>query len=206
MNHKICGNCLQFQSLSGCEKFPELQTRFSSTTCKDFEPLWLNFPEGTQSREDQIAFLRTELPIIQQDKTLTLYFGSDPFFKEHAVYQPGVGIRYMNTAGGHQYRLFLINVFGQEHASSYHHDIEELITAAIVATARYMRPLRSNIPFQKNRTDGGNSSWYRRQAGSLSNTVDANSVIKRVVEDSGLKFGTDELFCKAETITLKLPE
>ena len=207
MNHNICGNCCQFASLTGCEKFPDLKARFPTPSCHVFEPLWMNFPEGTQTREEQIAFLRGELPGLQKNPNLTIYFGADAFFKEHVVDKPGLGIRFMKTAGGEQYRLFMINMFGQEHASSYYHDIEDLISSAIVAAGRYMRPLRSNIEFLKNRVATKYNGWYsRNNAATFEGASAAMMTIQAAARTNQAIDHIDQMFPDAKTIVLDAPK
>lgn len=159
VSYEICDNCIHFQVLTGCEKFPKIKASFQTPSCHDFDPVWVNLPKGTQTRREQIAYLKEMLPKLQNTPDATIYFGgvtTRPGTKIN-----GLGIRFMKTAGGPQYQLFMIDGLEREHSSSYYTDIFELTKWAIVAAGRYMHSIRSNIGNKNDRITGTTHAWYQ---------------------------------------------
>lgn len=120
----------------------------------------MKFPKGTQTRKKQIDYLKETLPKLQNTPDATIYFGDVTTCPGTMKY--GLGIRFMKTAEGLQYRLFMIDDLEREHSSSYHTDIFELMGCAIAAAGRYMHSMRFNIGNKNDRITGAPHAWYLR--------------------------------------------
>ena len=140
---KICGNCNKYSGMV-CDEY-EKNVLYRSEACEEvFAPVWENLPEYCQSVENQKYDLENCLENLKKAQDGAFWFG-DPSIGPGCRLSTGVGIRFMNTAGGEQYRLFSVNSMGQEHSSGYYTDKQQLIKDAIVRACIFCRPTRFQI-------------------------------------------------------------
>lgn len=52
----------------------------------------------------------------------------------------GIRIRWSNTAGGPQFQIRMVNSLGNEHSSTYEHDVDAAINKAVQYESYYMKP------------------------------------------------------------------
>lgn len=141
---KICGNCTKYINMA-CDEYRK-KVFYSSKACEEsFAPVWENLPEYCQSVENQKYDLENCLENLKKFRNGAFWFG-DPERGPACRLSTGLGIRFMNTAGGEQYRLFSVNSMGQEHSSGYYTDVQELIEDAIIRACNYVRPLKFPVP------------------------------------------------------------
>ena len=124
-----------------------------------------HLPEYCQPLEEQIAFLKEKLLKLEENPDHFTFEGlPNPFCTELRFGArevnwrtgDGVGISYMLTAGGYQYRLFNVDMFNRPNASYYTTSIEELIDEAIDRMAHYVRPQRLRVKQEPNAPH----AWY----------------------------------------------
>ena len=208
-----CNTCHHFVELRGCTAefhlvawethqrrlkwkeettIPEVEPekiQYGTKACSLHNPRWNNLPENCQKVQEQIEFLLKEIPSLKVNLDQSLIFGSTGGKR---IFD-GVGIRWMNTAGGFQYCLFNVTAFNQESARSYMLDEGELIEEAIKRMAYYVRPLRSE------RHSGVTASLTFSWSIKLSKPNSIQEELTKAMEDD-----FEALFGKCETIELKL--
>ena len=198
-NFHKCGYCIDMGALAGCHEQKQERVLFNTTACGEFKPTWLNLGEHVQPHAEQVEWLNKTLPLLVNLPGAVIWFGaSEEPVSRLKLISRGLGIRYMATAGGMQYRLFNIDSLGRENSSSYHTDVVELIRNAVARMGNYVRPLRfqngQRISLQSTTPLG----WYLEKE-----TVDAGKELRNEVQ-SRLEKDLESVFGKVETITLSL--
>lgn len=147
MNHAKCGNCTEYTNLVGCKDGTKVF--YNTSSCGAFRPVWLNLPSFAQTHASQVHFLEDNLDKLKDNQDLTLWFGNKENLEDKQSL--GLGIRFMQTAGGPQFRLFSVDFFGREHSSGYYQYTDEVIPDAMSRVGNYLRPLRLTLPSQVDR-------------------------------------------------------
>ena len=102
---------------------------------------------------EQIAFIKDNLKNLKENPDHFTVEGLPSPFHQELLFgssdirkgSDGIGICFALTAGGYQYKIYNIDMFGRPNATLYTTNEEELIDDAIDRMARYMRPLRLKI-------------------------------------------------------------
>ena len=127
--------------------------RRPSETCELHDYRYNHLPEHCQPLAEQIAFIKDNLKNLKENPDHFTIEGLPSPFHQELLFgssdirkgSDGIGICFALTAGGYQYKIYNIDMFGRPNATLYTTNEEELIDDAIDRMARYMRPLRLKI-------------------------------------------------------------
>lgn len=134
-------------------KIDPTTTRRMSESCELHDYRYNHLPEHCQPLAEQIALIKDNLKNLKENPDHFTVEGLPSPFHQELMFgssdirkgSDGIGICFALTAGGYQYKIYNIDMFGRPNATLYTTNEEELIDDAIDRMARYMRPLRLKI-------------------------------------------------------------